>query len=77
MRLSIQVELDYHFSEAVDVLLRCGAIPEPTFLWWDVRPQPRFGNLVAPGLYGPHHQHFFNVRLDMQVDGDGNSPAYG
>ena len=28
--------------EAVDVLLRDGAIPEPTFLWWDVRPQPRF-----------------------------------
>ncbi|MBB3082702.1 primary-amine oxidase [Geodermatophilus sabuli] len=35
--------------------------------------QPRFGNLVAPGLYGPHHQHFFNVRLDMQVDGEHNS----
>ncbi|SFK98642.1 primary-amine oxidase [Geodermatophilus ruber] len=35
--------------------------------------QPRFGNLVAPGLYGPHHQHFFNVRLDMQVDGERNS----
>ena len=27
----------------VDLLLRCGAIPEPTFLWWDARPQPRFG----------------------------------
>ena len=22
-----------------------------------------------PGLYGPHHQHFFCVRLDMAVDG--------
>ena len=29
--------------------------------------------VVAPGLYGPHHQHFFNVRLDMQVDGERNS----
>jgi carboxylate-amine ligase len=29
----------------VDVLLRSGAIPEPTFLWWDVRPQPRFGTV--------------------------------
>ena len=35
--------------------------------------EPRHGNLVAPGLYGPHHQHFFNVRLDMQVDGERNS----
>jgi glutamate---cysteine ligase / carboxylate-amine ligase len=31
--------------ESVDVLLRCGAFPEPTFLWWDVRPQPRFGTV--------------------------------
>ena len=27
------------------MLLRCGAIPEPTFVWWDVRLQPRFGTL--------------------------------
>ena len=26
-------------------------------------------SVVAPGVYGPHHQHFFNVRLDMMVDG--------
>ncbi len=29
------------YAEAVDVLLRCGAIPEPTFIWWDVRLQPQ------------------------------------
>ena len=29
----------------VDLLLRCKAIPEPTFLWWDARPQPRFGTI--------------------------------
>ncbi len=33
------------YVEAVDVLLRCDAFPEPTFLWWDVRLQPRFGTL--------------------------------
>src|ERR671925_580343 len=33
------------YVEAVDLLIRCGAIPEPTFLWWDVRPQPRFGTI--------------------------------
>ncbi len=33
------------YVEAVDVLLRCDAIPEPTFLWWDVRLQPRFGTI--------------------------------
>jgi primary-amine oxidase len=35
--------------------------------------QPVSGALVAPGLYGPHHQHYFNVRLDMMVDGLDNS----
>ena len=33
------------YVEGVDVLIRCDAIPEPTFLWWDVRLQPRFGTL--------------------------------
>ncbi|UGS34540.1 primary-amine oxidase [Capillimicrobium parvum] len=35
--------------------------------------RPRHGTLVAPGLYGPHHQHFFCVRLDMAVDGVQNT----
>jgi primary-amine oxidase len=35
--------------------------------------EPAHGTVVAPGLYGPHHQHFFNVRLDMAVDGTANS----
>ena len=30
---------------AVDLLISCDAFPEPTFLWWDVRPQPRFGTV--------------------------------
>ena len=34
---------------------------------------PRWGELVAPGVYAPIHQHFFNVRLDMMVDGPHNS----
>jgi primary-amine oxidase len=34
---------------------------------------PRHGTVVAPGgVYGPHHQHFFNVRLDMAIDGTAN-----
>lgn len=33
------------YVEAVDLLVRCDAFPEPTFLWWDVRPQPRFGTV--------------------------------
>src|SRR4029077_19154079 len=30
------------YVEAIDQLLRCGAFPEPSFLWWDGRARPRF-----------------------------------
>ncbi len=33
------------YIESVDLLLRCNAFPESTFLWWDVRPQPKFGTV--------------------------------
>ena len=37
---------DYRsYVEAIDVLVRTRAIPEPTFVWWDARLQPRFGTL--------------------------------
>src|ERR1700712_2912473 len=41
----------------------------------EVGETPEHGVLVAPGLYGPHHQHFFCVRMDMTVDGPDNSVA--
>ena len=34
---------------------------------------PKYGALVAPQLYAPNHQHFFNVRLDFDLDGSNNS----
>lgn len=34
---------------------------------------PPFGTLVAKQLYAPNHQHFFNVRLDFDLDGVENS----
>src|SRR6476661_7775821 len=33
------------YVDGIDVLLRCGAIPEPTYLWWDARLQPKLGTL--------------------------------
>jgi primary-amine oxidase len=33
----------------------------------------KYGTLVSRGLNAPIHQHFFNVRLDMCVDGNNNS----
>ena len=38
--------LDYEdYVSTIDLLLRCEAFPEPTFLWWDARLQPRFGTI--------------------------------
>jgi primary-amine oxidase len=40
-----------------------------------VRPGERvpYANPVTPELAGPHHQHMFSFRLDVCVDGPGNS----
>ncbi len=40
-----------------------------------VRPgeEPECAPLVAPQLAAPVHQHLFNVRLDFDLDGEGNS----
>jgi carboxylate-amine ligase len=37
---------DYEdWLDTVSLLVRCEAFPEPTFLWWDVRPQPPLGTV--------------------------------
>jgi primary-amine oxidase len=46
-------------------IMNTGALPEGE--------SRKYGTLVAPQLYAPNHQHFFNVRLDMMVDGAKNS----
>jgi primary-amine oxidase len=35
--------------------------------------KPKYGTLVAPQVYAPNHQHFFNVRLDFDLDGAANT----
>src|SRR5258708_1375689 len=35
--------------------------------------KPKYGNMVAPQLYAPNHQHFFNIRCDFDLDGEENA----
>ena len=53
------------FEVKMTGIMNTGALPPGV--------KPKYGQLVAPQLYAPIHQHFFNVRLDMMVDGLNNS----
>ncbi len=46
-RVGIPLKFDDYaaYVETVDLLIRADCFPEPTYLWWDVRPQPRFGTV--------------------------------
>jgi primary-amine oxidase len=44
-------------------ILLCGALAN----------YPKYGTLVAPELNALNHQHFFNLRLDFDLDGNNNS----
>ena len=35
-------------------------------------PDTRYGTLIAPNLVAPFHSHYFNFRLDLDVDGQNN-----
>jgi carboxylate-amine ligase len=53
---------DYRdYVETIETLIECGAFPEPTFVWWDLRLQPTFGTI--------------EVRImDVQSDAERNAP---
>lgn len=46
-------------------ILSLGALPAG-----ETRP---YGTVIAPSLYAPNHQHFFNMRLDLDVAGRENN----
>ena len=33
------------WAESIDLLIRTDTMPDATYIWWDVRPQPRFGTV--------------------------------
>ncbi len=35
---------------ALDAVIGAGAVPDPSFFWWDVRPQPRFGTVEVRAM---------------------------
>ena len=75
--------LDYRFRRNGEIQIQIGAtgqdavkgvaatsMEDPTAV-----ADTAYGTLVAPNLVAPFHDHYFNFRLDFDVDGPINHPA--
>jgi primary-amine oxidase len=73
--------LDWTFNDAAEIQVRVGAtgidaqkgvvtkhMSEPT-----AAADTRYGTLVAPGIVAVNHDHYFNFRLDLDIDTPINS----
>lgn len=73
--------IDWVFNDAGEIDGRIGAtgidalkgVISKTMKDPSAREDTRYGTLVAPGLVAVHHDHFFNYRLDLDVDGPANT----
>jgi primary-amine oxidase len=72
---------DWVFTDAAEIEVRVGATGIDALKGvsskWMTDPtaaaDTRYGTLVAPNLVGVNHDHYFNFRLDLDVDGTANS----
>jgi primary-amine oxidase len=72
---------DWVFNDAAEIDVRVGAtgidsvkgVPAKRMSDASAATDTRFGTLVAPNLVAVNHDHYFNFRLDLDVDGPGNS----
>lgn len=72
---------DWIFNDAGEIETRVGATGIDALKGVESRrmtdatatADTRYGTLVAPNLVAVNHDHYFNFRLDLDVDGSGNS----
>ena len=38
------------YVDALDAVIGAGAVPDPSFFWWDVRPQPKLGTVEVRAM---------------------------
>ncbi|UCG71271.1 MAG: hypothetical protein JSV45_08295 [Chromatiales bacterium] len=73
--------LDYIFTETGSLKVRVGAtgvvltkaVTSQNMGEERAAEESAYGRLIAPGLVAVNHDHFFNFRLDLDVDGRNNS----
>ncbi|HJZ72426.1 MAG TPA: hypothetical protein VKE51_11855 [Vicinamibacterales bacterium] len=72
---------DWIFNDAAEIEVRVGAtgidalkgVATRTMSDPGAAEDTRFGTLVAPNLVAVNHDHYFNFRLDLDIDGPANS----
>src|SRR6185295_15991093 len=72
---------DWVFNDAAEIDVRVGAtgidsvkgVATKTMADATAAADTRYGTLVAPNHVAVNHDHYFNVRLDLDVDGPTNS----
>lgn len=75
---------DWVFSDAAEIEVRVGAtgidalkgVLTARMSDASAAADTRHGTLVAPNLVAVHHDHYFNFRLDLDVDGASNSVSH-
>jgi primary-amine oxidase len=73
--------MDWVFTDAAEIEVRLGATGIDAVKGVATRQMSdataaadtRYGTLVAPNLVAVHHDHFFNFRLDLDIDGPANT----
>jgi len=73
--------IDYVFNQKGEIGIRVGATGIDSVKGVDARSlsdpsaatDTAYGTLVAPNLVAINHDHYINFRLDLDVDGQGNS----
>ncbi len=73
--------IDWIFTDAAEIEVRLGAtgidalkgVASRSMRDATATADTRYGTLVAPNLVGVNHDHYFNFRLDLDVDGPANS----
>ena len=73
--------MDWVFNDAAEIEVRLGAtgidgvkgVATRTMSDCTAAADTRYGTLVAPNLVAVNHDHYFNFRLDLDVDGPANT----
>jgi primary-amine oxidase len=72
--------IDYVFQQDGGIRVAIGAtgldavkgVPSQSMKDATAAADTRYGTLIAPGLVAPFHSHYFNFRLDLDIDGAAN-----